>query len=122
MERFNCNCYWKCILIAVKLNVLGADGYRRLSIVIIVILEALIRLKRNTYEKLMISRSSRRDVSFPQDGAQYFPSICKNSTRLEVLELLVVHASLSAVFDEGDENLIACLEVCYVLNDAQRLD
>lgn len=27
MERFNCNCYWKCILIAVKLNELGADGY-----------------------------------------------------------------------------------------------
>lgn len=92
-----------------------------LSIVIIV-LEALIRPKRNTSEKLMISRLSRRDVSFPQGSALYFPSVCKNPTRLEVLELLVAHASLSAVFDEADENLIACLGVCYVLNGAHRLD
>lgn len=78
--------------------------------------------KAEHFEKLMISRSSRRDVSFPQVNAQYFPSVCKNPTRPEVLELLVAHASLSAVFDEGDENLIACLGVCYVLNGAHRLD
>jgi len=35
---------------------------------------------------------------------------------LEVLELLITD-DLSAMFDEGDENLTACLGVYYISND-----
>lgn len=85
-----------------------------LSIVIVVILEALWS-KWNTSGKLMIRRYCR-DARYPFDSARYFPSVCKNPKCSDSRSPV----SLSAVFDESDENLTACSGVCYVFNGAHR--
>lgn len=52
---------------------------------------------------------------YPFHRTQYFRNACKNLTHFEVLKLLIASV-LSVMFDESDENLIACLGVYYVSN------
>lgn len=54
-------------------------------------------------------------LTYPFHRTQYFRNACKNLMHFEVLELLVANG-LSAMFDEGDENLMACLGVYYISN------
>lgn len=79
-----------------------------------------LRLKQNTLEKLMIFSTGSWNATYLFHRAlAIFPwaSVRESDAFQSTLE----SSALSAMFDEGDENLIACLGVCYVFfNGAYR--